>query len=102
MEQKQLIANVRDAVANVITEAAENYKNGVKKVVWSTVDYNLDTGRIMIVQWPNDNIIGVNWTPAYSGYGDLGTLVGSVSTEYYGIDTVVSLLTSIINAFMEE
>jgi len=102
MEQKQLIANIRDAVAKVITESVENYKNGVKKVAWSTVDYNLDTGRIMIVLWPNDDAIGVHWTPASSGYGDLGTLIGSVSMEYFGIDSVVTLLTSIINAFMEE
>ena len=98
MTQERLIENIKDALGKVIQETVDYYKKGKKKAAWATVDYNLDTGRIMLVQWPNDNAIGVNWSPA----SDLGTMVGSVSTEYFGIDTVVFLLTTLINSFMEE
>ncbi len=102
MTQERLIENIKDALGKVIQEAVIYYKEGEKKAAWATVNYDLEHGRIMLVQWPNDNSIDVNWSPACAGYGDLGTLVGSVSTEYFGIDTVVFLLTTLINSFMEE
>ena len=102
MTQEILIENIKDALAKVIQETVDHYKKGEKKASWATVDYDLEHGRIMLVQWPNDNSIDVNWSPACAGYGDLGTLVGSVSTEYFGIDTTVFLLTTMINSFMEE
>ena len=102
MTQEILVGNIKDALGKVIQETVDYYKKGEKKAAWATVDYDLDHGRIMLVQWPNNNSIDVNWSPTCAGYGDLGTLVGSVSTEYFGIDTVVFLLTTIINSFMEE
>lgn len=102
MTQERLIENIKDALGKVIQETVDYYKKGEKKAAWATVDYDLEHGRIMLVLWPNDNSIDVNWSPACAGYGDLGTLVGSVSTEYFGIDTVVFLLTTLINSFMEE
>ena len=102
MTQERLIENVKDALGKVIQETVDYYKKGEKKAAWATVDYDLDTGHIMLVQWPNDDTINVQWSPASAGYGDLGTIVGSVSTEYFGIDTMVSLLTTMINGLMEE
>ena len=102
MTQERLTGNIKEALGKVIQETVNYYKEGKKKAAWATVDYNLDTGRIMLVQWPNENSIDVNWSPASAGYGDLGTLIGSVSTEYFGIDTVVFLLVTLVNSFMEE
>ena len=102
MTQERLTENIKDALGKVIQETVDYYKKGEKKAAWATVDYDLEHGRIMLVQWPNDNSIEVHWSPASAGYGDLGTIVGCVSTEYFGIDTVIFLLTTLINSFMEE
>lgn len=99
---EELTRNVKDSIGQIMAESVEYFKEGRKKAAWSTVDHNLNTGRIMLVQWPNDIVVNVHWSPEPAGYGDLGTLIGAVSTEYFGIDTTVELLVTIIQKFMEE
>ena len=102
MTQERLIENIKDALGKVIQETADHYKKGEERASYATIDYDLEQGRVMLVQWPNDYSINVTWSPKSAGYGDLGTTIGSISTEYFGINTVEFLVLSLINSFVEE
>lgn len=101
MTQEILTEKIKNAIGMVITETVEHYKKGEERASWATIDSN-ENGRLLLVQWPTSQSIDVNWSPATAGYGDLGTPVGCISTEYFGIEDTVKLLTMMVNYFMEK
>ena len=92
---------VRKALTKVMNDAVSNYLAGINGAVYALVTLT-ENGGIILVQWPNDNAIYVNWTSNAAGFGDLGTMVGSVSTEYFGVESLVFLLSSIVDSYCAE
>lgn len=101
MTTERLTEKMKDSIGKVLNESVENYQKGKDRAAWTIIDSN-EAGRILLVKWPNDDAIDVNWSPNSARYGDLGTMVGCIGTEYFNIDTAVFLLTSMVQSLIGE
>lgn len=101
MTQEEMKVQIQKCIEKVTTEFAENYKAGRKLAAYATVDYDAAGGRLLLVMWPNTLEIDLCWSPNEAGLGDLGTMIGSVSLEYFGIDTITDLIAAMIYCFMD-
>ena len=100
--QESLKDRVKECIGKLADKRVEYFKEGKNKAADVTIDYDVGDGRILLVWWPKNTTIDVCWSPNSAGYGDLGLPFGSVSTEHFGIDSMIFLIVTMINCFVEE
>ena len=89
------IEKVKNKTKEVIQKATENYFEGKDKIAyvilaWPGTDGM--NGTFLLEMWPNSTDVELCYSPDVATIADLGTTVGTVSTEYFNLDCVASLI----------
>ena len=99
MEDKEVrCRKIKEALGKVLDEYVNLYKSGKEVAAHRTLEF-LTSGRIILVMFPNSQEINVNYSGAWNGIGDIGTVIGSVSTEHFGVDDAVNVIDAIVEAW---
>ena len=89
----------------MLQKAQENYFEGKNKVayvilVWPTDNYM--GGTFLLTKWPFSDDVDLCFSPEAAGFSDLGTTVGSVSTEYFNLECIASLIKTMYETYVAE
>lgn len=98
------LEKVKNKVKEVIQKAQENYFEGKDKIAYVILAWPNDNstgGTILLEKWPYSDDIDLCYSPKSAGFADLGTSLGSVSTEYFNLECLASLIKAMYDAYVE-
>lgn len=91
--------DIKEVLSKVIQEAADYYMAGERKMAWRTIERDASGHRFSYAIWPNSVDIDVTVAVEEQPYGDVGTRLGSISLENFGVDSVVFLTAALIDSW---
>ena len=97
------LEKVKNKVKEVIQKAQENYFEGKDKVAYVILAWPTDNnknGTFLLEKWPYCDDIDLCYSPEAAGFSDLGTTLGSVSTEYFNLECLASLIKTMYDAYV--
>lgn len=97
------LEKVKNKVKEVMQKAQENYFEGKDRIayvilVWPTE--NDAHGTFLLEKWPFSDDIDLCYSSEEAGFSDLGTRLGSVSTEYFNLECLASLIKTMYDSYV--